>query len=215
MHFRGMLESLTPTFTENSFAHLDAFADRGWMCIDNFLDKKTCSNLLESFQEDLEKNRFSVAMVGKDLDQKVLESVRDSEIAWIEDWNRSADLVNLKLTFDQYIKFFNENFFLSLKRFESQFAIYQPGGFYKKHLDQLRGGNHRQITLIIYLNDCLDGGELVIYNKANKNKVDQVISPECGKMVIFFSSQIYHEVRPTQQLRLSLTSWFRDDLMAF
>lgn len=210
-----MIETRFDDLVENNILCPDTLITKGWQYVDEFLSKQSCLNLLECFQEDLEKDRFSAAKVGKNLEKKLLESVRDSEIAWIENWSRHSDLENLKLGFDQLIRFFNENFFLSLKRFESQFAIYQPGGFYKKHLDQLKGGNRRQVTVIIYLNDCNQGGELVIYNKNDKNKVDKIISPKSGRMVIFFSSQIYHEVRPTHQTRLSLTSWFRDDLIVF
>ena len=107
--------------------------------------------------------------------------------------------------------YLNQHFFLSMKRFESQFAIYQKGGFYKKHLDQLKKTRHRQVSCILYLDDCLAGGELLIFNKNNKNQLDYTYTPKAGEMVLFFSKSIYHEVLPTQQKRYSLTTWFRDD----
>ena len=105
----------------------------------------------------------------------------------------------------------NRTFFLACKRFETQFAYYPVGGYYKKHLDQLADNKHRQGTVILYLEDCLGGGELIIYNKDHINQIDQVYSPRKGDLVIFFSSQIFHEVKEAHSERTSLTTWFRDD----
>jgi SM-20-related protein len=105
----------------------------------------------------------------------------------------------------------NNYFRLSIKGFESQFSVYNQGGFYKCHLDQHKETRHRQVSCCIYLNDCVDGGELVIYKKGSKTEVDKVIKPLSGSIVFFFSKDIYHEVKMVQNPRYSITTWFRDD----
>lgn len=106
----------------------------------------------------------------------------------------------------------NEYFFLVMKRYESQIAYYDEGDFYKTHLDQFQDQRHRQVTCTIYLNDCTNGGELVLYKQGSQTIIDQIISPKRGTLVLFFSGHIHHEVKLVNQPRLSITTWFRDDL---
>lgn len=105
-----------------------------------------------------------------------------------------------------------KNYFrLSLKEFESQFSIYESGGFYKCHLDQHKESKHRQVSCCLYLNDCAQGGELLIYKKGSKTEIDKTVKPQRGTVVFFFSADTYHEVKLVQDLRYSITTWFRDN----
>jgi SM-20-related protein len=81
----------------------------------------------------------------------------------------------------------------------------------------------RKITIIIYLNDetwdskaggLVDSGHLRIYLNADVNDVTgksatsiRDIAPNGGRMVIFDSKKILHEVCPTHQRRLAITCW--------
>lgn len=67
------------------------------------------------------------------------------------------------------------------------------------------------MTCIFYLNDCYEGGELLIYSREDKKQIAARISPSIGSCVIFFSGQIYHEVLPVVETRYSLTTWLRCD----
>ena len=62
---------------------------------------------------------------------------------------------------------------------------------------------------MIYLNaDWLpeQGGALRLHPEGAA-RVD--IAPEAGRMVMFLSAEMLHEVLPTQRERLSLAGWFR------
>ena len=207
----------TPFLSESVISDLISSLERqGWFSAENIFPEAplfllTCKDLYTS------GDYFSEAMIGKNLNQVREPSIRKSEIFWLEqnDTQLSPYVDPLFRSFDALKNILNESFFLSLKRWESQFALYRKGGFYKKHLDQFKNNRHRQITLILYLNDCPEGGELVLYNRDQKNIKDFIIKPKQGSMVIFFSNQIYHEVLPVTHPRYSITTWFRDDLEVF
>ena len=182
---------------------------KGWYTSDDLISENLVDQLSSYFNSIYGARDFTCAKVGT---HKSLQTqVRVANTFWIDEW-QDEPLKELSTVFTQLMRSVNSTFFLSMKRWESQFASYPKDGFYKKHLDQLRGENHRQLTLILYLNDCHHGGELVIYDRDNKMKIDATISPKKGTVVMFFSGQIYHEVLPVLEPRYSLTTWFRDDL---
>lgn len=189
--------------------------NQGWVLLSDLFEDGFLDLLKDQFLHKLKEDVFSKAKVGKQNLRSLRDNIRRSKICWIEDWEESSEVEFLFDFLNHLMVELNQHFLLSMKRFESQFAYYPMGGFYKKHLDQLKGGMHRQLTSIIYLNDCDKGGELVIFNRENKRVIDLTYSPKRGDMVLFFSSQIFHEVLPTQAPRLSLTSWLRDDLYIF
>lgn len=102
---------------------------------------------------------------------------------------------------------FNRELFLNLASSEFHFAVYPEGSFYRRHLDQFKERANRILTFIVYLNPNWkpgDGGELRIYR--DDNQLD--IEPIYGRMVLFKSAVLEHEVLPTQIKRRSLTGWF-------
>lgn len=60
----------------------------------------------------------------------------------------------------------NQSLMLGLFGFESHFALYPTGSFYRRHLDQFQGASHRTVSCITYLNDDWlpeHGGALRLY----------------------------------------------------
>jgi SM-20-related protein len=99
--------------------------------------------------------------------------------------------------------------FLPLRDFESHFAIYPPGTFYKRHRDNFQKQNHRLLSLVLYLNENWSpeqGGTLRIYPEAEEPKD---VEPIGGRLVIF-RSDLEHEVLPCHAPRYSITGWMRD-----
>ena len=47
----------------------------------------------------------------------------------------------------------NRELFLGLDEYESHFALYAPGAFYRTHLDRFRDDDQRTVSVVIYLND--------------------------------------------------------------
>jgi len=113
--------------------------------------------------------------------------------------------------------FLNRRLFLGLFSFESHFAHYAKGDFYKKHKDAFKGEGNRVLSVVVYLNQYWskqDGGELVIYpNQQSTSAVidDHTVSvtPGFGTVVVFLSEEFPHEVLAAQRDRYSIAGWFR------
>lgn len=188
---------------------LDSLEEKSWYHQESILSSKLCDNLLLEFKQI----NLRQAAIGRAYKQVLQPKIRKSKIHWIENWQDSPDLLHINELLTILMRAVNEHFYLSLKRIESQFSYYAPGGFYKKHLDQHKKTRNRLVTCIFYLNDCAQGGELVLYDKNDKKKVEKVIYPKKGSLVAFFSGHIYHEVKPVHQERFAITTWMRDDLI--
>lgn len=187
---------------------IDEIESKGWSHITQFFSKEFCQNLIQNGMSYLE---FERANVGKEASKNLDLTIRDSYTCWIDEWSKSAELTEYDQLLQQLGKSFNQAFFLSIKNYESQFALYKNGGFYKKHLDQHSKSKSRKISVILYLNDVMQGGELLIFNKNNPNEIDLCLLPNAGDIIVFSSADIYHEVLPVVDERISITTWLRDD----
>lgn len=186
---------------------------KSWAVIQNVISESEALELIEDIHKCISMGLLENSQIGSG-DNKILnEQIRSSQTIWINRWDDSPTLSKMYHFHKHLMSELKLFFRLPLQRFESQFAYYQDGDFYKKHLDQLTKTKHRQFTSILYLNQPQSGGELVIYSKENKNVIEAKISPTPGKFVVFISKDIFHEVLPCQANRYSLTTWYRDDFL--
>lgn len=194
---------------EESFRLL---GQQGWQILENFFTEDECQLFYSELKALEKESRLKKARVGKKDSKELKPQVRLTQIYWIN---------NLKPTDVQKV-FLNKIFslleklkkttFIPLNTLETHYSIYPPGGFYDRHIDQFKGDTSRQISFILYLNPLWsngDGGELVIYNEKNPQKTDAVVTPQWGRLVLFLSESIEHEVLPTRKRRYSLTGWMR------
>lgn len=184
-----------------------ALEEKGWFHQDYFLSPELCKSII-ACAKDL---KFEEAKVSSGIKKNENQSIRKNSIKWITSWEENSSLKQVNTLFSEIMISLNEYFRLSIKRYESQLAIYQNGGFYKLHLDQHPGSRHRQISCCLYLNDCDEGGELVLYKKGSKEEVDKIVTPRQGTLVLFISKDIFHEVKLVKATRYSISTWFRDD----
>jgi PKHD-type hydroxylase len=138
--------------------------------------------------------------------------IRQSVIKWIE-LNSDTNWLYKKLI-SQINKVNQENFDYILKFVENlQFTEYNENqhGFYSKHDDcgNISGLENfvdiRKLSFTIQLSNPEDyeGGELVFYNN---NK--EFNAPKTKGTIIFFQSNILHEVKPVKKgTRYALVSW--------
>ncbi len=157
--------------------------------------------------EALSYSDFDTAHVGRRRDEQRNSFVRSNRVHWLLDddhsitgWHRWTH--SLK-------KYLNRHLLLGLESFESHLALYEPGSFYKRHLDVFKGERNRVVSLVTYLNDGWQpdqGGELVLYSSRRE---PLKISPESGTVVLFLSESVPHEVLTTQRTRHSVAGWFR------
>ena len=141
-------------------------------------------------------------------------SVRRDRIAWMN--GETPEQQQLFGVLEEIRVGLNRRLFLGLQRFEAHYASYQPGDFYRRHVDSFRGRASRVVSLVLYLNDQWrpgDGGELQVFNRENPEEVCGRVSPESGRAVVFLSEEVPHEVLPALRTRHSIACWFRQDVV--
>jgi SM-20-related protein len=83
------------------------------------------------------------------------------------------------------------------------------GHFIKSIWTLFQNDSRRKLSIVCYLNeeDWKEefGGELVIY----KENEDIAILPMKGRVVVFESQVLEHEVKPVKKERLSITGWLK------
>lgn len=192
---------------KNKAKIIEGLATQGWVVIPEFLTTDETAKLRAQALEKYAAGSFTQASVGQGSNKGIHEQIRRDAILWLED--NEAGAVQAFLTWLADLRSsLNQELFLGLVESEMHFALYPQGGFYRKHIDNFRGGSARLVTVILYLNQAWqpqDGGELRFY--VNDKFID--IAPEAGKLVLFLSEGFEHEVLPTEQERLSLTGWLR------
>lgn len=167
------------------------------------------ANALFSHQQDLNANKYAKAGIGRGNDFLKNKFVRTDEICWITGESEAGRMWvdwSSKLQ-----RFLNQKLFLGLFSFESHFAHYPPGAYYKRHYDAFRGETNRVLSVVTYLNPSWgqnDGGELVIYQDEHDHEGVKV-APAFGTIVVFLSEEFPHEVLPATRDRYSVAGWFR------
>ena len=201
-----------------SEAWLDELAlglsEHGWMSLD--ARTRLGENLLAALKQEVQildrADAMKKAGIGRGNDLVRDRSVRRDKIAWLQ--GVTAPQAALFEFFEVIRKGLNQRLFLGLKRFETHYATYHSGDFYKQHLDSFRGRASRVVSLVLYLNEewqAADGGALQVFNRDNDHEVCGTVLPEAGRMALFMSEEVPHEVLPANRTRYSLACWFRQD----
>lgn len=116
------------------------------------------------YQQSLAAEKFKKAGIGRRDEYLENEFVRTDEILWI---NGEAEVGKNWLDWTAGLqRFLNRRLFLGLFSFESHFAHYSPGDYYKRHYDAFRGEANRVLSVVAYFNTgwtAADGVELVLY----------------------------------------------------
>lgn len=192
----------------------DALVERGYCIVDHVLPAALISQLLNLFHQ-LQDGELKAAGIGRQTDFQVQETIRSDKIHWIEP---GTEITSEFLQWMDSLRVgINRRLFMGLLDYESHFAHYSVGAFYKKHLDAFRGNrkqgqSNRVLSTVLYLNDAWqpnDGGELLLYAEGDHNKVIETLLPEFGRLVIFLSEKFPHEVLPAKRERKSIAGWFR------
>jgi SM-20-related protein len=135
--------------------------------------------------------------------------VRRDEICWITGKSEAGSQW-LEWT-NKLQSYLNRHLFLGLFSFESHFAHYATGAFYKRHKDAFKGEANRVLSVVAYLNpdwQINDGGELALYKDELDTDGLKVI-PALGTLAIFLSEEFPHEVFPAKRDRYSIAGWYR------
>lgn len=188
----------------------DGLATNGYAVADQFLSQPEVEAIHQGggFGTDTD---FKKAGIGNKQSLQIQEAIRGDYIKWL-DRKESPEAVRIYLQrLEELIQYLNRALFLSLKDFEVHMTVYPVGSFYKRHLDQFKKDDHRKLSVILYLNNQWEeqhGGQLRMYLPDQTKDV----LPLAGRLVIFRSDEIEHEVLPATRERLSITGWVLDRL---
>jgi len=103
---------------------------------------------------------------------------------------------------------------MGIEEKEFHYAIYPEGTYYQRHVDAFKNDDRRTLSMVFYLNDEdwkeEYGGQLALYLPKEDGTEETVnILPVAGRLAIFDSKIIPHEVLPVKQPRYSITGWLK------
>jgi len=222
-YFGGDLDSFSPDC-------IRGLMEDGYGYQDDFVDENTARSVFK----ELEFLDFDGKLM--DVQQQKMTGYRTDRICWLNfealDREKQPGLVTLMKKMISIPFELNKKCSLYLQASSNfQLACYPKSGYYKRHVD---GGyedlnNGRKITAVFYPNDSWfsgDGGHLRIFKRQlnpfqvedlkkqekevpeyNKDEVSEEIEPQGGRLVLFRSRDIPHEVLATKRKRYAISLW--------
>lgn len=185
---------------------IQQMVEQGYGILDGFLTKKETSDLNDSLTIRYENDAFRRAGISKD--QEVVKSIRGDEIFWLEKITGTEAEKRYLAQVESFMLYLNRTCYLGLQSYEMHYAVYPVGTFYKRHIDRFQTDSGRKLSIICYLNDVweeADGGQLRLHLKEETKD----ILPLAGRVVIFESDKIEHEVLTAHKERRSVTGWLK------
>ena len=198
-------------FTENELYEniIEDLTSKQYSIIDNFFTSEEVLALRQSLLDKYEEDAFKKSAIGNRTNEVIKKAIRGDIILWIDENNINASEQLFFNKINDLKDYLNRTCFLGINQKEFHYAIYPEGTFYKRHLDTFQNDDRRKLSFVCYLNEenwkPENGGELVLYLE----KGEEVVYPFPGKVVIFESQILEHEVKPVNTPRLSITGWLK------
>lgn len=201
---------LNPLF-ENIISQL---GKQHYAIIENFLPEQLVHQLRTNLKIKHQEDQLKKAAIGNRTNEVIAKSIRGDFIQWMnEDQTGPVE----KLFFaeiNSLIYYLNRTCYMGILHKEFHYALYPQGTFYKRHLDTFQNDDRRILSTVFYLNEAnwnpSNGGDLVIYQPTNEGEKALHIHPFPGRLVIFESQLLEHEVLPVlASERYSITGWLK------
>ena len=187
--------------------------EKKFSIIDNFFDEAEVNELRESLHTKYEEDNFKKAAIGNRTNEVIARSIRGDFILWINEAEAGKAEKIFFEKINSLVDYLNRTCFMGILTKEFQYALYPEGTFYKRHLDTFQNDGRRKLSMVCYLNEedwkPENGGELTIYTQDNGKEEEINIYPFPGRVVIFESQELEHEVKPVKVPRLSITGWLK------
>ena len=123
----------------------DALVDKGYIFLPELVPAHISQVLLEKVQAT-EIHELKAASIGRGAEQQLNPDIRRDRIQWLEE-QHEPDSLYLDLMM-QLKDGLNRRLFMGLFDYESHYAVYQPGAFYKKHVDYQKCSQKTQIKKV-------------------------------------------------------------------
>jgi SM-20-related protein len=202
-------------FVENPLYEqiISDIANQHYSIVEHFFSNEEVSILRTSLLEKYEEDAFKKAAIGNHLNETIIKSIRGDFILWMDETKANPAETLFFAKINDLIRYLNRTCFLGILQKEFHYALYPTGTFYKRHIDTFQNDDRRKLSFVCYLNDedwkAENGGELVLYLNKENQETEKVIYPFPGRVVIFESQLIEHEVKPVKTKRLSITGWLK------
>ncbi|MFI2741571.1 2OG-Fe(II) oxygenase [Zhouia sp. PK063] len=194
---------------------IDELLEQQYSIIDNFFSAKEILALRQSLLHKYEDDCFKKSAIGNRVNENIITEIRGDFILWLnETYTNDAENIFFSKIND-LVNYLNKTCFLGILSKEFHYALYPKGKYYQRHLDTFQNDDRRKLSFVCYLNDehwttANNGGELVIYTHNNGKETTIPVTALPGRVVIFESQVLEHEVKPVLQgERLSITGWLK------
>ena len=206
-----LFEQLDFTVNQQYEQIIDDLLNKQYSIVDDFFETEEILKLRNSLLYKYEEDKFKKSAIGNRTNELIEKAIRGDFILWM---NEAEAGENEKIFFNKInnlIEYLNRTCFMGILHKEFHYAVYPKGTFYKRHLDTFQNDSRRKLSIVSYLNDenwlKTNGGELVIYKEDGS---EEVIYPLPGRVVIFESQILEHEVKEVKNSeRLSITGWLK------
>lgn len=168
------------------------------------------SSLLARYEED----KFRKSAIGDHFNEQIRSAVRGDFIHWIQEAESGPAEQLFFNRIGELTTYLNRTCFMGILQREFHYAVYPKGTFYVRHLDTFRNDDRRKLSVVFYLNEDnwqeSNGGELTLYLPEGDGERALDIYPFPGRVVIFESQVLEHEVKPVKAgERYSITGWLK------
>lgn len=192
---------------------INAIVTQKYAIIEDFFTEVEVVALRESLLQKHKDDAFKKAAIGNRVNEVIVKSIRGDVILWIDEANANPAESLFFNKINDLVSYLNKTCFLGILHKEFHYALYPHGTYYKRHIDTFQNDDRRKLSFVCYLNNedwkPENGGELVLYLNENGVETDKIIYPFPGRVVIFESQIIEHEVKPVNTSRLSITGWLK------
>lgn len=202
-------------FVENPMyeAIISDLMEQQYSVVEGFFSAEEVVALRTSLLDKFEEDAFKKAAIGNRVNAIIEKTVRGDFILWLNENDSNLAEKAFFNKINEMVSYLNKTCFMGILFKEFHYALYPKGTFYKRHLDTFQNDDRRKLSMVCYLNEQdwkpEYGGELVLYLNENGKEVKKTIYPLPGRMVIFESQILEHEVKPVDQKRMSITGWLK------
>ncbi len=193
---------------------IDDLAAQKYAIVDGFFEPSEIDALRLSLKNKQQQHLFKKAAIGQADTEHVDKKVRGDFILWLEENTNNPIEQHYFLKITQFIDYINQTCYLGIQDGEFHYACYPEGTSYQRHFDIFHHDSRRTLSMVLYLNEddwSADyGGQLALYYPdENGNEIEKIVDPIAGRLMVFDSKTIAHEVKLTHRPRYSITGWLR------
>ncbi|WP_282628716.1 2OG-Fe(II) oxygenase [Empedobacter sedimenti] len=193
---------------------IDDLLNQKYSISDFFFSEEETKQLRESIIQQDNSQDFHQAAIGNAQNEQIVKSVRGDKIRWIDESQKTATEEVFFSKINHFIDYLNQTCYMGIEESEFHYAIYPIGTFYQKHIDAFKNDDRRTLSIVLYLNDeeWNDdfGGQLALYlPKDDGTESELNVLPLAGRLAVFDSKTIPHEVKKVNRPRYSITGWLK------